>query len=72
MISRKITRDPSGAYRVTIPRDIAELMRLKPGEKVSFDIKDKKIIVTPITRSILQDGRVTGAEATTFRGGHID
>ncbi|HWQ95774.1 MAG TPA: AbrB/MazE/SpoVT family DNA-binding domain-containing protein [Candidatus Methylomirabilis sp.] len=47
MITRKIQYRNS-CFLTVIPKTFAAILGLKPGDKISFDIEDKKIIIAPV------------------------
>ncbi len=43
----KITREIGEKGQVVIPRDIREMLNLRSGGKVVFEIKDKDVLIKP-------------------------
>ncbi len=46
MITRKV-QYRNDCFLTVIPKTLAAILGLKPGDKISFEIADKKIIITP-------------------------
>jgi antitoxin PrlF len=40
--------------QTTIPREIREHLNLKPGDRVSFNIEDGRVVLRPKNRSVMQ------------------
>ncbi len=46
MITRKV-QYRNDCFLTVIPKTLAAILGLKPGDKISFEIADKKIIIKP-------------------------
>lgn len=47
MITRKV-QYRNECFLTVIPKTLAAILGLKPGDKVSFEIDDKKIVIAPV------------------------
>jgi AbrB family looped-hinge helix DNA binding protein len=47
MITRKV-QYRNDCFLTVIPKTLAAILGLKPGDKVSFQIEDRKIVIAPV------------------------
>ncbi len=62
MVNRTIQYQ-NGSYFTVIPGALIDALGLNPGDKVSFGIEHKKIVIAPVTEA--SQAKVTDAASTT-------
>lgn len=66
MLTRKVFAPDRGSYRITLPRAFVETLGIEAGDRLKVDLRDRKIILTPVA-DVRQDLTATGAATTTGR-----
>ncbi|MCH7975636.1 MAG: AbrB/MazE/SpoVT family DNA-binding domain-containing protein [Bacteroidetes bacterium] len=57
----------SPKYQVVIPREVREVMDIKPGQKVEVMVYDNRIVLIPIKPMKEMRGYVKGVDTTIVR-----